>query len=408
MRVLEIRSQSEIRAELKKIGVDPYGIELMAPKAAGILIKMDAISPICANILKQEMLSFGGDAAVARHALTGTKKPTGCLLIGTQAHYSRLIEKLRAQPFGLRELAQKIKTTLENFQAEEFILRMGKYRLTCGKRTRILGILNLTPDSFSGDGLLPERVVEGARLKKSDTGWIVEHVRQMVSDGADIIDIGGESSRPGAAEVSITEETHRTIPVIRAIAKKINVPISIDTRKPEVARAALENGAALVNDISGLRDRRMRSLIARSRAGAVIMHMRGSSPRTMQKKPRYECVTAEIISFLRAATRAAQDTGIEKDRLIIDPGIGFGKTTAHNLTILRHLREFKTLGLAILIGTSRKSFIAQLTGGAPHERLPGTIASCAAAAAAGAHIVRVHDVKDLRQALDVQDAINNA
>lgn len=228
----------------------------------------------------------------------------------------------------------------------------------------------------------------------------------MIDDGADIIDIGGESSRPGAQPVSIKEELARTIPVIKKLAKKINVPISIDTYKPEVARQALDNGAIIVNDITGLRNPEMIKVISRYKAGVVIMHMRGK-PQTMQDNPVYKSLIDEIIDFLDDAIKKAVAAGISRDKIIIDPGIGFGKTFQHNLIILNKLSEFKVLGLPILVGPSRKSFIGKILKAEPGQRLFGTIGASILAAKNGAKIIRVHDVKEVKQALKVFDALNN-
>lgn len=279
------------------------------------------------------------------------------------------------------------------------------------KRTQIMGIINLTPDSFSGDGLLAK---EGIGIEE-----ITEYAQELVAQGADIIDVGGESSRPGAETISVKEELKRTIPVIerlskgidlpilfkgRVLSKKTNVPISIDTYKPEVAGCALQSGASIVNDITGLRNSEMIKVVAKTSARVIIMHMKGM-PRDMQKNPEYKCLIKEIIEYLQIAIKRAEDSGIDKQRIIIDPGIGFGKTTQHNLEILRRLQEFEVLGCPILIGPSRKSFIGEILSLPTQERLIGTMASLAIAVMNGANIVRVHDVKFAHQAIKIADAI---
>jgi dihydropteroate synthase len=227
----------------------------------------------------------------------------------------------------------------------------------------------------------------------------------MVRDGADIIDIGGESTRPGAKPVSAKEEIARTVPVIKKISQKIKVPISIDTEKSEVAEQALDSGASIVNDISSLRyDKKMAKVAARYKAGLVLMHMQGR-PRTMQKNPHYQSLIEEIIDYLDQSIKMAQDAGIDKEKIIIDPGIGFGKTLAHNLEILRRLREFKSLGRPILVGPSRKSFLGKILNVEPQERIMGTAAAVSLAIANGANIVRVHDVAQIRQVAKISDAI---
>ena len=381
---------------MQELRVDPYGIEIMLPKTIPCLIKLDAISNIAANILKQEMLSSGGDVAVARGALTGKTKTTGCLLIGSLAQLKRLNQKLKAQPFGLSELSKKLECALKNDQRESFTIDLGKSKLSLGPgKTRIMGILNMTPDSFSRDGLY-----------RTPTATIAAYAQQLVKDGADIIDVGGESSRPGSKPVSVRQELTRTIPVIKMLVKKCGIPISIDTYKPEVAQQAIEKGAVIVNDITGLRNKKMAKLIARKKAAVVIMHMKGT-PRTMQKNPAYVSLLDELITFFEGAIARAQNAGIAKDKIIIDPGIGFGKTSEDNLTILRTLGDLKVLGVPLLVGTSRKSFPGIILNAPPGERIFGTVASTLIAAHNGAHIVRVHDVKEIQQSLKVCNAIQN-
>ncbi len=265
-----------------------------------------------------------------------------------------------------------------------------------GSRTYIMGILNVTPDSFSGDGIY------------QDAEKAVETAERLVEDGADIIDIGGESTKPGSEPVTIEEEIKRTIPVIKKLSKRIDVPISIDTSKSEVARFALENGASIVNDITGLgSDRKMISVVKEFNAKVVVMHIKGT-PQTMQANPEYGNLIQEIKDKLRTIIEKAVIGGIKKENIIIDPGIGFGKTLEHNLEILNRLFEFKELGLPILVGPSRKSFIGKLTGAEPDKRIFGTIASVAIAIKNGADIVRVHDVKEIKQAVAVSDAITRS
>lgn len=392
MQVIQPRRPQEIAELMRQIKVDAYGIRIMLPKACACLLRINSLSNITANILKQEMLSLGGDVAVARGALTGAAKKTECLLIGDLAQFNRLIEKLKKQPFGLGEMAQEIRSTLANYEKHEFLFKAGRFRLRLGNYPRIMGIVNLTPDSFSGDGL--------------QASCVEEYVEGMVEEGADIIDIGGESTRPGAKRVSVKEEVARTIQAIKKLAKRIRVPISIDTYKPEVAKQALESGASIVNDISGLKDPRMAKLVAKHKAAVVIMHMKGI-PRNMQKSPFYADLTGEIISFFKNAIEQAENAGIGSESIIIDPGIGFGKTLEHNLELIRRLREFKVLGKPIMIGASRKSFLGKILNSEPGERINGTIAACLLAVENAAAIVRAHDVREVKEALKVQSRINN-
>ena len=262
-----------------------------------------------------------------------------------------------------------------------------------GSRTYVMGILNITPDSFSGDGVC------------QDAGRAIETAQRLLAEGADIIDVGGESTRPGAEPVSLEEEIKRTIPVIERLAKETRVAISIDTKKAEVARRALDSGATIVNDISGLdSDKGMRDVAARYNAGVVIMHMKGS-PRTMQQNPVYTNLIEEIIERLSLLVKEAKQAGIREENIIIDPGIGFGKTFEHNLEILNNLSRFKALGKPVLVGPSRKSFIGNILGAEPKERLFGTLAAAAIAVENGADIIRAHDVSAIKQAVMVADAI---
>ncbi len=263
-----------------------------------------------------------------------------------------------------------------------------------GSRTYIMGILNVTPDSFSGDGIY------------HDVGKAVELAQKLVEDGADIIDIGGESTRPDAEPITIEEEIKRTIPVIKKLSKRINVPISIDTAKSRVARFALENGASIVNDITGLEsDPEIIDVAREFNAKVVLMHIKGT-PQTMQDSPNYRNVIQEIKEKLKAIIEKSIIKGIKKENIIIDPGIGFGKTLDHNLQILNRLSEFKEFKLPVLIGTSRKSFIGKLTGAELDKRQFGTAASVAIAIKNGADIVRVHDVKEMKQVVMIADAIS--
>ncbi|MBN1354818.1 dihydropteroate synthase [bacterium] len=244
---------------------------------------------------------------------------------------------------------------------------------------RIMGILNATPDSFSGDGA-------------TDTEILIERGLQMIEDGADILDVGGESSRPFAAPVSPEEEQKRVLPVIRGLSKRTAVPVSVDTRNWQVAQAAVDQGARMVNDITGLHDPDMIRVVAGSNVDVVVMHMRGT-PVTMQVDPRYEDVIAEIISFLNARIEQAVRSGVIKDRIIIDPGLGFGKKLDHNISIIRHLDRFRSMGYPVLVGPSRKSFIGEILNLPVHDRLEGTLAAVGVCMFFGADIIRVHDVK---------------
>jgi len=272
----------------------------------------------------------------------------------------------------------------------------GRFSLDFGKKTYVVGILNCTPDSFS-DG--------GKFISEEDA---VSHALNMARDGADIIDIGGESTRPGSAPVSVDEELNRIIPIIERLKSQIDIPISIDTCKSDVAEAALESGASMVNDITGLKsDTRMAKVVHKYDVPVIVMHIKGT-PRTMQANPRYTDLIGEIIRSLNESIAIAKDAGVDERKIIVDPGIGFGKTLEHNLHIIRELYRFKTIGRPIMVGPSRKSFIGQILNSAVNDRLMGTASSVALSILNGADIVRVHDVKEMKEVARVADSICRA
>jgi dihydropteroate synthase len=265
--------------------------------------------------------------------------------------------------------------------------------MDASRRTLLMGIINVTPDSFYDGG------------KRLDPDRAVADGISLVEAGADVIDIGGESTRPGAGAVSREEELQRVLPVIKGLRRNVKVPISIDTYKAQVAQAALSEGADIINDISALRfDPQMAVLVAAEKVPVVLMHMQGT-PQTMQAEPCYNNVLREVRDFLTAQTHFAIDAGVERENIIIDPGIGFGKTLDHNLTLLRGLPELASVGQPLLIGASRKTFIGKILGVEPDGRLEGSLAAAIAAVFGGAHIIRVHDVNETRKAIRVADAI---
>ena len=261
-------------------------------------------------------------------------------------------------------------------------------------RPRVMGVLNLTPDSFSDGGALP------------DVDAAVARGRALAAAGADLLDVGGESTRPGGAEVTVEDELARVIPVLRALRAAVGLPLSVDTRKAAVAREALVVGAAAVNDVSGLADPEMAEVVARAGAGLVVMHMRGT-PETMQELARYGDVVAEVAEELGASLRRAAAAGIAPGRIVVDPGIGFAKTAEQNLALVAGVgRLARRLGRPVLLGPSRKTFLGALLGGIPPaERDAGTVGACVAGLARGARLFRVHDVRSTRHALDVAEAV---
>jgi dihydropteroate synthase len=272
------------------------------------------------------------------------------------------------------------------------VLLMRGLRLTLD-RPLVMGVLNVTPDSFS----------DGGRFLEPDAA--VKHALEMVGEGADVIDIGAESSRPGAEPVPEAEELRRLIPVVQEVCRRVAVPVSVDTTKAAVARQALGAGAAIINDISALQaDPAMAAVVAETGAGLVLMHMRGT-PKTMQRAPRYGDVVAEVRDFLRERMESAGRAGIAADHIVLDPGIGFGKNLSHNLALLARLEELLPLGRPILVGVSRKSFIGETLSRGTGDRLMGTAAAVAVAVWRGAGMIRVHDVSAMKDVVRMVDAI---
>jgi len=266
----------------------------------------------------------------------------------------------------------------------------GRFQLDLSK-PRVMGIVNVTPDSFSDGG------------KFNTTDKAVAHGMELVAQGADILDIGGESTRPGATPVPLDEELNRVVPVIKALAQA-GVPLSIDTYKPEVMRAAIEAGADIVNDVCALQEPNALEIVAASKVGVCLMHMQGR-PQTMQVDPQYQDVVAEVTSFLATRLKAAEAMGISRERVLLDPGFGFGKRTEHNITLLNQLSSLQSLGLPLLIGLSRKSVLGQVVGSEVDERIHASIAASVVSVMKGANIVRVHDVKPTVDALKIVSAV---
>jgi len=395
IRCLHITNANEAIQQIKKVGVDPTGLKLMEGKTLHFNLKVEGIEPRTANLLKQEMLSLGGDVAVDGRGLDCSTKQTDALLMGTQKHFEKLILKLDQYP-DLNPLGQSVKETLKNISKTQYSIRCRKRTLTLGKRTLLMGVLNVTPDSFSDGGLF------------FDKDKAISHGLRMVEEGADIIDVGGESTRPGSKPIELEEELRRVIPVIESIAKEVDVPISIDTYKSTVAQRATEAGAEIVNDISGLNfDPDLAKVAAKGNIPLILMHIRGT-PETMQKNVHYDSIFSEILQYLKDSIQRAESAGLDPRQIIIDPGIGFGKTVEDNLLIIKNLHEFRILGKPILLGTSRKGFIGKILNTKIEDRLEGTLSSMAIGVLNGAHIIRSHDVHQAKKAIAVADAIRLA
>lgn len=289
-----------------------------------------------------------------------------------------------------------IELILERHFHAAFEVRFPRTRMRLEGRPRVMAVLNVTPDSFS----------DGGRYACREAA--VAHALEMVRQAAEIVDVGGESTRPGAAPVSEEEELRRVVPVVEALAASTAVPVSVDTSKHEVARRALDAGASMVNDVTSLRgDPRMAALVAERGVPIVLMHMKGE-PRTMQERPHYEDLMCEVLEFLAERIEAAVAAGIQREMVIVDPGIGFGKTPEHNLELLARLEEFRVLGCPILVGASRKSTLGLITGRDVEGRLSGSLSAAVMAALHGAHILRVHDVAETLDALRVCESIRRA
>lgn len=394
MRFLFIKTPSEAVHQLKKVGVDTYGIEAMVTKMNSINLFLEGVECKVANILKQEMLSVGGDVAVSRGSVDCSVDRTDAIIIGTVKQQRQLAEKITVQPFGLKNIAQTIQILLDNFVRTTFLLTTPEREITLGEKTLVMGIVNATPDSFSDGGMF--RNVDEA----------VEYGLTLEDEGANILDIGGESTRPGSEPVSAEEEMSRILPLLRVLRRQLTIPISVDTTKAVVARAAIAEGAEIINDISALRfDENMTEVAVSAGVPVIMMHMRGT-PKIMQEgNLAYDSLIGEIIQFFDEEMSTAQSRGLKKENIVIDPGVGFGKSYEDNLRLIRHLEEFKTLGMPICIGTSRKGFVGATTGGEPQERLEGTAATVTAAIMNGAHIVRVHDVESIKKVTLMADAI---
>ena len=363
----------------------------MDKKALFRVVRVKGLDPRAASILKQEMLSRGGEVATSREVYEMKGRTAECLMMGTLAQYERLLPKLRAQPFGLRPLADAIAAALDNRDSQRPVGHPG-LDLSC--RPRVMGIVNVTPDSFSDGG------------DAFDTAAAVAMGERLAEEGAAILDVGGESTRPGSDPVNADEELARVIPVIQALLPRVEVPLSVDTYKASVAARALEAGAFMVNDISALRmDPEMAAVVRDAGCPVVLVHMLGE-PRNMQVDPHYEDVVDDVYRFFVRRLTWAIDQGLKEENLLIDPGIGFGKTLEHNLTLLQNLGSFRSLGRPVVLGASRKAWLGRVLDlpGAK-ERLAGTVATTVVAALQDVDVVRVHDVRANVEAVRVLRAI---
>jgi len=420
VRLLRGDGQAMLHREMAAIGADPRGIAIMAPKGRWHLIKLEKLPFAAAGILKQEMLAKGGEAALSGEIYFGGERTTDALLMANERALRRVLKVLHAQPLpSLQRLAEELEVALRNSAGPQHpSCHIGSRELRWGERTYIMGIVNLTPDSFSGDGVYAGgEAADPPRQREMATERAVAQALSFIQEGADIIDVGGESTRPGGAPIDAETELSRVLPVIRHLRRLSDAPISIDTYKAAVAAQALDAGADLVNDVWGLQmDPDLAPLLAERRVPVILMHNR-SKPRNAAQQERlggryvgvhYDDLMADIIRELRQQVDVATGAGIERARIIIDPGIGFGKTVEQNLRLLDHLDELRVLGLPILVGPSRKSFIGYTLDLPPLERTEGTAAAVALSIARGADMVRVHDVRAMVRVARMSDAILRA
>ena len=388
VRVITINNKKEAKEHIQSVGSDLRGIKLMAPKGVLRALKLYEISVPAASIIKQEMLAVGGDAALNRGVINNTVEKTDVLLMGTLKQYEQVIHKLRMQPFGLPQLAEDIKVALSNKEYRvPRELRCRDKSLIIGERTLVMGILNLTPDSFS----------DGGSFNQIDKA--VKHAYQLIEDGADILDIGAESTRPQADPVDAAEEIARLKPVLKKLVKEIPVPISVDTYKSQVAKEVLELGAQIINDVWGFKkDREIANVCARyPDVPVILMHNQNGTD--------YQELMGDLIGALVESIDIAEKAGVAPENIIIDPGIGFGKDTDQNLEVMNSLDELVSLGKTILLGTSRKSLIGNTLQLPVTERLEGTAATLTLGIAKGVDIVRVHDVKEMARVVKMTDAM---
>ena len=395
--VTAVRDQAEAESRLAKTECAKMGMEKMSRKARHYCISIENVPSPAALILKQEMLAIGAEAAISAKALTNDSKKGRAVLMATLAQFETLSDKLKPQPFKLKSLGEELLKVISNFELKNFAIQLPNGTLKLGEKPVLMGILNLTPDSFYDGG------------KYSDPEQALKRAEEMAEQGAEIIDIGGESSRPGSDPISLDEELRRVMPVMEKIASRLKKPfISIDTRKSEVARKAVDHGASIINDISALgSDEGMAKVAADSKAGLALMHIKGT-PKDMQQDPSYDDLFSEIIRFLRERMEKAVAAGVDENKIIIDPGIGFGKTVEHNLELVRDLWRLRTLGRPIMLGVSNKSFIGKVLAAEKEERFEGTAAASVAGILAGADIIRVHDPGGIKKFAIMAGAIRAA
>jgi dihydropteroate synthase len=379
---------------MNSLQVSNSGISIMSGRFSAKTFMITGISTPGANVVKQHVLAMGGEAAVPAYSVNCSQPKCDLIFSVREDKLPILLEKFKSQCWKLPEVAKIIENYMEN-KSPWFSFR---HDLIDIARPSIMGILNVTPDSFSDGGKYDS--VDKAIIK----------AEEMIQKGADIIDIGGESTRPGSDPVPAGEEALRVIPVVSEIKKRFpQKAVSIDTTKSEVAKKAIDVGADIVNDISGLNfDEKMVSICAETKVPVILMHIL-ETPQTMQSSPHYEKLLPEMIQSLKNSVQKAVAGGIEKEKIIVDPGIGFGKTCDHNLFIIKHLEAFQVFGLPVLTGVSRKSVIGMITGRKdPSERIIGTSVLNTLSIDKGVAIIRVHDIMEAKETMDIVLAVKES
>lgn len=382
IREIFAQSPEELAREFDSLNVDKKGIGIMIPKGLFHVLRLRNLKSPAANILKQEMLSIGGECATSRSVILGDPDPQDVIVMGTRQQIARLTTRLKAQPFELKEVAVQLGAFIKRVSDQAWLNDPLLLSLAgdLPHYPVIMGICNVTPDSFS----------DGDRYFEKSAA--VSHAVTLFEQGAEIIDIGGESTRPGSDPVTADEELRRIKPVLDNLRGLTEKPISVDTMKARVAQEALDAGASLINDVSGGRhDPRILEVVAEAGCPFVLMHMQGE-PKTMQQNPHYSNLMDEVHRFFDESIARAVRAGVKEEQIIIDPGIGFGKRKEDNYEILQRLQELRAFNRPIMVGASRKSFLQSDLGNTPQERLEETIAAGTIAMMNGADILRVHDV----------------
>ncbi len=387
LRMVDLRTPTEAREFIAQfVKSEDFGSGYMGQKTQHYNVLVENVKNPAVHILKETMLSLGGDAATHRDALMDNAGPTNVLLMGNRLQLKALAKKMKLQPFGLPKFSEELIQLMQAVLPRERVMTYRGGEMEFGKKTLIMGILNVTPDSFSDGGTW------------FDTEKAIAHALQMEEDGADIIDVGGESTRPGHDPVDADEEMRRVLPVIEALAGKLKIPVSIDSYKAATADAAMAAGAQIINDVWGCQaDDQMATVAAKYDCPLILMHNKTEAV--------YEDLFSEMYQFFQKSIDLALAGGCRREQIILDPGIGFGKDVDHNLAIMNKLADFKCFGMPLLLASSRKRTIGHVLDLPPEERVEGTGATVALGIARGADMVRVHDVKEMVRIAKMSDAI---